>query len=290
MVQISLQNSGGKVVFYGWVPRTPPWAPTRVKVPWSLLSVNRAQLPKKGERGRPAIFWTHMAPSTYAVYAWIHSSSRHPGRGIVMLSSWYGITIHPIFSLSLLSLYTGKNFYQFQGTYLLQVGEIGIGVTTGLTPPIQAIGNLLDIEGFHLGPFAFQGSSYYRLVTDEFEEERSQFWRREGFIASRWLTRCNDVENMDYFIRWTWNFQNKQKRRINKDWRKQEERTGTVVFGGLNSIESQHPSVMRKIDRKHRISVKTISALQSALQSPHVFTTNCDFALFDFCPRLTWNI
>ena len=24
MVQISLQNSGGKVVFYGWVPRTPP--------------------------------------------------------------------------------------------------------------------------------------------------------------------------------------------------------------------------------------------------------------------------
>ena len=24
MVQISLQNSAGKVVFYGWVPRTPP--------------------------------------------------------------------------------------------------------------------------------------------------------------------------------------------------------------------------------------------------------------------------
>ena len=24
MVQISLQNSGGKVVFYGWVPRNPP--------------------------------------------------------------------------------------------------------------------------------------------------------------------------------------------------------------------------------------------------------------------------
>ena len=24
MVQISLQNSDGKVVFYGWVPRNPP--------------------------------------------------------------------------------------------------------------------------------------------------------------------------------------------------------------------------------------------------------------------------
>ena len=36
MVQISLQNSGGKVVFYGWVPRNPPWTPTGVKVPWSL--------------------------------------------------------------------------------------------------------------------------------------------------------------------------------------------------------------------------------------------------------------
>ena len=37
MVQISLQNSAGKVVFYGWVPRSPPpWAPTGVKVPWSL--------------------------------------------------------------------------------------------------------------------------------------------------------------------------------------------------------------------------------------------------------------
>ena len=37
MVQISLQNSGGKVVFYAWVPRNPaPWAPTGVKVPWSL--------------------------------------------------------------------------------------------------------------------------------------------------------------------------------------------------------------------------------------------------------------
>ena len=24
MVQMSLQNSGGKVVFYGWVPRNPP--------------------------------------------------------------------------------------------------------------------------------------------------------------------------------------------------------------------------------------------------------------------------
>ena len=37
MVQISLQNSGGKVVFYGWVPRTPPpWAPPGIKVPWSF--------------------------------------------------------------------------------------------------------------------------------------------------------------------------------------------------------------------------------------------------------------
>ena len=37
MVQISLQNSAGKVVFYGWVPRNPPpWALTGVKVPWSL--------------------------------------------------------------------------------------------------------------------------------------------------------------------------------------------------------------------------------------------------------------
>ena len=34
-VQISLQNSAGKVVFYGWVPKNPPWAPREVKVPWS---------------------------------------------------------------------------------------------------------------------------------------------------------------------------------------------------------------------------------------------------------------
>ena len=36
MVQISLQNSGGKVVFSGGFHGTPPWAPTGVKVPWSL--------------------------------------------------------------------------------------------------------------------------------------------------------------------------------------------------------------------------------------------------------------
>ena len=39
MVQISLQNSGGKVVFYAWVPRNSPWALTGVKVPWSLKGV-----------------------------------------------------------------------------------------------------------------------------------------------------------------------------------------------------------------------------------------------------------
>ena len=36
MVQISLQNSGGKVVFSGGFHGTPPWALTGVKVPWSL--------------------------------------------------------------------------------------------------------------------------------------------------------------------------------------------------------------------------------------------------------------
>ena len=39
MVQISLQNSGGKVVFLGWFHgNPPPWGPTGVKVglPWSL--------------------------------------------------------------------------------------------------------------------------------------------------------------------------------------------------------------------------------------------------------------
>ena len=36
MVQISSQNSAGKVVFHGCVPRNPPWAQTGVKVPWSL--------------------------------------------------------------------------------------------------------------------------------------------------------------------------------------------------------------------------------------------------------------
>ena len=35
MMQISLQNSRGKVVFSGG-PWNPPWAPTGVKVPWSL--------------------------------------------------------------------------------------------------------------------------------------------------------------------------------------------------------------------------------------------------------------
>ena len=38
MAQISLQNSGGKVVFGGggFHGNPPPWAPTWVKVPWSL--------------------------------------------------------------------------------------------------------------------------------------------------------------------------------------------------------------------------------------------------------------
>ena len=37
MVQISLQNSGGKVVFSGGGSmKPPPWALTGVKVPWSL--------------------------------------------------------------------------------------------------------------------------------------------------------------------------------------------------------------------------------------------------------------
>ena len=44
MVQISLQNSGGKVVFL------PPWTPTGVKVPWSLLSVNSNCIGKLEER------------------------------------------------------------------------------------------------------------------------------------------------------------------------------------------------------------------------------------------------
>ena len=35
MVQISLQNSGGNVAFLGGF-MAPPWAPTGVKVPWSL--------------------------------------------------------------------------------------------------------------------------------------------------------------------------------------------------------------------------------------------------------------
>ena len=35
MVQISLQNSGEKVVFLGG-SMEPPWAPTGLKVPWSL--------------------------------------------------------------------------------------------------------------------------------------------------------------------------------------------------------------------------------------------------------------
>ena len=39
MVQISLQNSGGKVVFYGWVPRNPPpWAPTGVNKQSKVLT------------------------------------------------------------------------------------------------------------------------------------------------------------------------------------------------------------------------------------------------------------
>ena len=41
MVQISLQNFGGKVVFLGGVP--PPWVPTGVKVPWSLKGTNDRQ-------------------------------------------------------------------------------------------------------------------------------------------------------------------------------------------------------------------------------------------------------
>ena len=38
MVPISLQNSGGKVVFLRGdsMETPPPWAPTGVKVPWSL--------------------------------------------------------------------------------------------------------------------------------------------------------------------------------------------------------------------------------------------------------------
>ena len=52
MVQISLQNSGGKVVFYAWVPRNPPWAPTGVKVPWSLNAAVNGQLELTLLKGR----------------------------------------------------------------------------------------------------------------------------------------------------------------------------------------------------------------------------------------------
>ena len=37
LVHISSQNLAGKVVFYGWIPRNPTWAPRGVKVPWSLM-------------------------------------------------------------------------------------------------------------------------------------------------------------------------------------------------------------------------------------------------------------
>ena len=51
MVQISSQNSAGKVVFYGWVLEPPPWALTEVEVPWSLtkykhVNFNGSQLAK----------------------------------------------------------------------------------------------------------------------------------------------------------------------------------------------------------------------------------------------------
>ena len=36
MMHISLQNSGGKVVFIGVFHGTHPWEPTGVKIPWSL--------------------------------------------------------------------------------------------------------------------------------------------------------------------------------------------------------------------------------------------------------------
>ena len=41
MVQISLQNSGGKVVFLWGFHRASPWAPTGVKVPWSLKVLDK---------------------------------------------------------------------------------------------------------------------------------------------------------------------------------------------------------------------------------------------------------
>ena len=40
MVQISLQNPGGKVVFLRG-SMEPPWAPTGVKVPWSLKNLEQ---------------------------------------------------------------------------------------------------------------------------------------------------------------------------------------------------------------------------------------------------------
>ena len=40
MVQISLQNSGGKVVSFRGFHGTPPWAPSEVKVPCSLVNIN----------------------------------------------------------------------------------------------------------------------------------------------------------------------------------------------------------------------------------------------------------
>ena len=61
MVQISLQNSGGKIVFSEGVPWNPPWAPTGVKVPWSLN-------PKRAGGGRnppPSTFFCYISAGCY---------------------------------------------------------------------------------------------------------------------------------------------------------------------------------------------------------------------------------
>ncbi|XP_072050833.1 hatching enzyme-like [Amphiura filiformis] len=94
--------------------------------------------------------------------------------------------------------FKGNYFYRFQGTYLLESGPIGSGITSGLTPPIEAIDNTIDVEGFHLGPFAFQGHSYYRAVFDDtLRTDDKMYWKREGFIVPRWLSICSSFNNMN---------------------------------------------------------------------------------------------
>ena len=92
MVQISLQNSGGKVVFLGGSMVTPPWAPTGVKVLWSLLSDHLKVLKQTyASQQRGVELWWHQPIALRAQYTKTKRTSKEEKKRRISQMHFYVI-------------------------------------------------------------------------------------------------------------------------------------------------------------------------------------------------------